>query len=101
MSAVRRRVSEAKALTRLGARRVLPDELPPDSAGFWRAVRRLPRRQAQAVALHYLEDRSLLDVAKVLGCAEGTVKTHLHRARLALADDLGCEVADDEPEGPG
>ena len=97
VSVVRRRVSEARALTRLGARRVLPEELPPDSAAFWWAVRRLPSRQAQVVALHYLEDRSLADVAAVLGLAEGTVKAHLHRARRTLADALRYELmADDE-----
>lgn len=104
VSAVRRRVSEARAMTRLGARRVLPDELPADSAAFWRAVRRLPTRQAQVVALHYLEDRSVADVASLLGCAEGTVKVHLHRARQALADDLRCELAsaeEEEKEGEG
>lgn len=101
VSVVRRRVSEAKALARLGARRVLPDEMPPDDDAFWRAVRRLPRRQAQVVALHYLEDRPLADIAVVLGCAEGTVKAHLHRARRSLADDLCCELVDDELEGAG
>lgn len=99
VSAVRRRMSEARALTRLGARRVLPDELPPDSAAFWAAVRRLPPRQAQVVALHYLEDRSVADVAAVLGCAEGTVKAHLHRARQRLAAALRCEPGHDDREG--
>jgi len=61
---------------------------PPDDE-FWSAVRGLPARQAQAVALHYLEDRSVADIAAVLGCAEATVKVHLHRGRLALARTLG------------
>jgi RNA polymerase sigma-70 factor (ECF subfamily) len=37
-----------------------------------------------AVALHYADDRSIEEIAVVLGCAPGTVKTHLHRARLTL-----------------
>src|SRR5262245_54646946 len=45
-SLVRRRVSEAKALARVAGHRALPAELPPDADAFWRAVRRLPRRQA-------------------------------------------------------
>jgi RNA polymerase sigma-70 factor, ECF subfamily len=61
---------------------------PPDDA-FWAAVRALPQRQAQAVALHYLEDRPIADIASVLGCAEATVRVHLHRGRLALARMLG------------
>ena len=60
-------------------------DLGPLDEAFWQAVRRLPDRQAQAVALHYLEDRSVADIATVLGCAEATVKVHLHRGRLALA----------------
>lgn len=101
VSVVRRRVSEARALARLRARPVLPDELPPDSASFWQAVRSLPARQAQVVALHYLEDLSVSDVAMVLGCAEGTVKAHLHRARRALASSLKCEMSDGDQEGAG
>ena len=44
---------------------------------LWRAVRGLPEQQRWAVALYYVEDRSVADVAAVLGCSEGTVKTHL------------------------
>jgi RNA polymerase sigma-70 factor (ECF subfamily) len=40
------------------------------------------------VALHYLEDLSVADIARVLGCAEGTVKAHLHHGREALARRL-------------
>lgn len=56
---------------------------------FWAAVRALPERQAQCVALHYLEDRSVDDVAAVLDCRPATVRVHLHRGRLALARTLG------------
>ena len=98
-SMLRRRTSEARALARLAGRRVLPDELPPDASAFWDAVRRLPRRQAQVVALHYLDDLSVVDIAAVLACAEGTVKAHLHRARRALAPDLGCQLTGGEEEG--
>ncbi len=96
ISLIRRRASEAKALARLASRRVLPEELPADSDAFWSAVRRLPRRQAQVVALHYLDDRSVADTAAVLGCAPGTVKAHLHRARRSLATELGCELSGDD-----
>lgn len=41
------------------------------------------------MALHYLEDRTVAEIATILGCAEGTVKVHLHRGRLALARALG------------
>jgi len=40
--------------------------------------------QRAAVMLYYYEDRSVDEVARMLGLPEGTVKTHLHRARGIL-----------------
>jgi RNA polymerase sigma-70 factor, ECF subfamily len=40
------------------------------------------------VALHYLEDLSVAEVARVLGRAEGTVKAQLHTGRETLARRL-------------
>lgn len=57
---------------------------------FWAAVRSLPDRQAAAIALHYLEDRSVDEIAEVLGCRPATVRVHLHRARQSLAERLGA-----------
>ena len=56
---------EAKALVRLslGERPELP-EISADGSEFWDAVRSLPRRQAQVVALFYLEDRPVADIAE-------------------------------------
>jgi RNA polymerase sigma-70 factor (ECF subfamily) len=61
------------------------------------ALRRLPARQQEAVALHYLLDLPVAETATVMGCDEGTVKTHLSRARLTLEralrlDDDGRQV---------
>jgi RNA polymerase sigma-70 factor (ECF subfamily) len=56
-----------------------------EDPAFWEAVRALPARQAQCVVLHYLEDRSVHDIAAVLGCRPATVKVHLHRGRHTLA----------------
>jgi RNA polymerase sigma-70 factor (ECF subfamily) len=66
-------------------------ELEEGDEAFWQAVRRLPPRQAQAVALYYLEDYSVRKIAEVLDCSEGTVKTHLSRARNAVARQLQLE----------
>lgn len=74
VSGVRRRIAEARAMTRLRARPSRPAVLPEQDEAVWRAVRALPRRQAQVVALHYVEDRPLADIAGLLGCSEGTVK---------------------------
>ena len=90
-SVVRRRVREAKALVRLAGRTKTSVELEEDDEAFWQAVRRLPPRQAQAVALHYLEDYSVRKISEVLDCSESTVKTHLSRARAAVARHLRLE----------
>jgi RNA polymerase sigma factor (sigma-70 family) len=90
-SVVRRRVREAKALVRLAGRTPTHIELDEGDEAFWQAVRRLPPRQAQAVALYYLEDYSVREISEVLDCSEGTVKTHLSRARDAVARQLQLE----------
>jgi RNA polymerase sigma-70 factor, ECF subfamily len=89
----RRRAAEARALARVAQRRAL-DTPPPDVDGFWRLVRELPPRQAAAVALHYLEDLSIAEIAATLDCAEGTAKAHLHKARRTLAHRLTTEEPD-------
>ena len=88
VSLLRRRISEGLALARLGARRELPAARPESDEVVWRAVRALPRRQAQVVALHYIDDRPVAAIAAILGCAEGTVKAHLHHARQSLSRTL-------------
>jgi RNA polymerase sigma factor (sigma-70 family) len=93
-SAYQRRKAEARALLRLAPLRGEPPAALSEEAGeFWHAVRRLPKRQAQAVALHYLEEATVAEIAEVMGCTESTVKVHLHRGRLALAERLQAEEA--------
>jgi RNA polymerase sigma-70 factor (ECF subfamily) len=89
VSLLRTKTREAKALARLKPRAEYLPHLPADDHDFWKAVRALPRRQAQTIALHYLEDRSVAEIAEVLGCAEGTVKVHLHKGRETLSRRLG------------
>ena len=95
----RRRGAEFRAMTRLRSRRERLAELPDPDHEFWDAVRALPRRQSQAITLHYLEDRPLSDIGEILECSEGSVKTHLHRGRQALADSLGLREANENDEG--
>ena len=92
-SALRRRLAEGRALLRLAGRResCRPAALTEPDADFWRAVRDLPRRQAQAIALFYLEDLPVAAIAEVLDCAEGTVKALLHLGRRTLAARLGLD----------
>lgn len=82
----RRLAAEARALTRLRGRGASEhhDPLPDDAEAFWGAVRRLPPRQAQAVALRYQGELSVAEIAAAMECATGTVKAHLHAARQTL-----------------
>lgn len=52
------------------------------------ALSRLPRRQREAFSLRILEELDVATTARVMGCGEGAVKTHLSRARAALQKQL-------------
>jgi RNA polymerase sigma-70 factor (ECF subfamily) len=89
VSAFRRRLAEGRAIARMTAsRESRVAELPAAAGEFWHAVRALPRRQAQVVALFYLEDLPIARIAEILEMAQGTVKKHLHDGRRSLAQRL-------------
>jgi RNA polymerase sigma-70 factor (ECF subfamily) len=95
-SRARRIRTSARAILRLQRQRDYTAEaLSPSAVEFWGAVRSLPRRQAQVVALYYEADRPVSDVAAILGCAEGTVRAHLHAARRTLASRLADDEGDE------
>ena len=53
-----------------------------------RAIVRLPARYREVIVLCDLQDVSYADAAQALGCAVGTIRSRLHRARHLLADKL-------------
>jgi RNA polymerase sigma-70 factor (ECF subfamily) len=69
---------------RLGTQHTVPPPAGPHTE-VWDAVAMLPPRQRAAIALHYLEDRPVDEIADILGCASATARVHLHRARATLA----------------
>lgn len=68
--------AEADAVRRDGQRQVAA------------AVRALPHRQRDCTVLRFYLDLSDAEIAETLGISVGSVKTHLHRARAALAETL-------------
>ena len=65
------------------------DSPSPDRVAVADALQRLPKAQRQVIALHYLLDMSVNDIAVSIGAPAGTVKARLSRARTALATELG------------
>ena len=55
------------------------------------ALRALTDRQRTAVVLRYLADLTIVDIARVMGCAEGTVKATLHQSLAKLRVELAEE----------
>jgi RNA polymerase sigma factor (sigma-70 family) len=56
------------------------------------AIESLPARQREVVLLRVTEDRSTAESARILGCAEGTVKASLHAAIHKLQQMLEEKV---------
>lgn len=90
-SRARRAGAERRARSRLREPEPVadPEPLPYELERFWRAVRELPRQQALAISLHFLEDRQPAEMAEILGCSPSTARVHLHRARGRLRSVLG------------
>jgi RNA polymerase sigma-70 factor (ECF subfamily) len=91
VSLIRRSVAEMRARTHLINSRPPLEVLPDESASVWDEVRKLPSRQAQAIALTYVNGLTVEEAGVVMGCTGGTVKTHLKRGRQALSQRLGVK----------
>ena len=80
----------------------LPERAAPErsedtlrTAKLQELIAGLTPAQRAAVALYYYENRSVEEVAHVLGMPENTVKTHLLRARTALRAAWTHEMGDE------
>jgi RNA polymerase sigma-70 factor (ECF subfamily) len=82
-------LSDPAVLAEVESREAAPDSDPGDAA-LWRQVEALPEKQRQAVILYYQDERSVDEVAAMMGIPVNTVKTHLHRARACLAAALAA-----------
>lgn len=61
---------------------------PAEVDDMWQRLRRLPVRQRTVLVLRYYEDLSEREIAHVLGCKPGTVKSLSSRALDQLRKDL-------------
>lgn len=92
---VRRDVARASAERPLVAEAeeaASPDEEPrfdaEDAAALHRALAALDVRHREVLVLHFLEDMTIAEVAAVVGCPPGTVKSRIHHAKRALKGAL-------------
>lgn len=80
----RRRSTEARYLARQRRDEPSMSASSGQSLAFWSAVRELPERPRQVVALYSAGERTIPEIARILTVPEGTVKSDLSRARAAI-----------------
>ena len=90
LSATRRAAAEMRRMLRISGPSALPEPEAADDR-IWKAVAKLPGQQRAAIALHYLEDRPMDEIAEILEISSATARVHLHRGRHALANALRPE----------
>jgi RNA polymerase sigma-70 factor (sigma-E family) len=72
------------------------DSSSDDRVDVWRAIEHLPPRQRAVVVLRFYEDLTERQVADVLGCSVGTVKSQCAKALAKLrVDDVVVATADE------
>ena len=65
-----------------------PSFAEEDAAAIHDALNRIGLKHREVLVLHFLEDLSIAEIAKVVGCSEGTVKSRLHYAKRAMKQIL-------------
>ncbi|MGH2749501.1 MAG: SigE family RNA polymerase sigma factor [Actinomycetota bacterium] len=94
-SKIRRQIIERRAtdrFKRMNPPPVVEPQLALEQSRIWDQVRALPVRQRACVVLRYFEDLSEAQIAEVLECSVGTVKSQLSRARVRLHKALDANV---------
>lgn len=99
MSRGRRLRREVRAMARFGSRpQLAAPAIDERDRELWHLVSALPKQQAAAIAMHYVDDLTVESIAQVLGCSAGTVKTHLSRGRHALASRLTASMKEEHSD---
>ncbi len=63
-----------------------------EAEAITQAVRKLPVKQRTVVVLYYYQEYQISEIAQIVGCLEGTVKSRLHTARKKLKSVLKTEL---------
>lgn len=82
---------QARLLLRIEQQPSVPEEIRSFDPELWQQVRILPARQRTAVALRYVGDLTLREVAEAMRVSEGTVDQHLRRALRTLREPLEAQ----------
>jgi RNA polymerase sigma-70 factor (ECF subfamily) len=61
-----------------------PSFADEDAAAIHQALSQIGLRHREVLVLHFLEDLSIAEIAEVVGCSEGTVKSRMHYAKRAM-----------------
>jgi RNA polymerase sigma-70 factor (ECF subfamily) len=69
-----------------------PSFAQEDAAAIHRALSQIGLKHREVLVLHFLEDLSLAEIAAVVGCSEGTVKSRIHYAKRAMKEVLSGGV---------
>src|SRR3954453_1628224 len=67
-------------------------ETSSEQSDLRRALEGLPRQQRVVLVLRYWQDLSEAEIAELLGCRQGTVKSRASRAYARLRQELGWSV---------
>jgi RNA polymerase sigma-70 factor (ECF subfamily) len=65
-----------------------PSFAAEDATAIHQALGELGLKHREVLVLHFLEDLSIAEIAKVVGCSEGTVKSRMHYAKRAMKEIL-------------
>jgi RNA polymerase sigma-70 factor (ECF subfamily) len=65
-----------------------PSFAEEDAEAIHQALSEIGLKHREVLVLHFLEDLSIAEIAEVVGCSEGTVKSRMHYAKRAMKEVL-------------
>ena len=83
-----RRTPAARPLVETDSTGVDPTICVDQRDQTWRLLTTLPKQQRAVLALRYYEDLTDAEIAELLGCSTGTVRSHASRALAVLRERL-------------